>query len=300
MDIKTLQYFIDVSHLGSFADAARKHDVDPSTVSRMIAGLESEVGVRLFQRTTRSQSLTEAGERYLARVEPLYEELERAGIEAGQIVEEPKGLLRVTSSVAFGQECIVPLLGDFYQRFPKIDLELKLSDDNLNLIEHKLDLAIRLGPTMDKDLIVTKLMNTQYRVVASPEYLRSHPGLRRPEHLGECSCILFTYPDFRTRWIFKNSLQEVEEMWVQGKLFCSNALALREAVRQGLGPGLLADWMVDRDIRAGRLVDLFPDYAVTATTFNTGAWMLYPSRSYLPKKVRVTIDFLKENIFKVL
>ncbi len=293
MDIRSLRYFIDVAQMGSFADVARKHDVDPSTVSRMIAALEAEIGVRLLQRTTRSHSLTEAGDQYLLRIEPLIEELELAAVQASAAKEEPQGLLRITASVAFGQECIVPLLKDFSIKYPKIEIELLLSDDNINLVENKIDLAVRLGPTMDNDLIVSKLMDTKYRVVASEVYVANNPRLLSPRDLNEHSCVLFTYPAFRSSWTFRNSGKEIEEVLVNGKFYFSNALALREAVRQGMGPGLLANWLTDEDIKQNKLVDIFPEYDVTATSFDTGAWLLYPSRSYLSKKVRVMIDFLK-------
>ena len=296
METKALEIFIDVVRMESFAAVARKYDMDPSSVSRIIASLEQELDVRLFQRTTRKLSLTEAGERYLLRVEPLVEELERARDEANTISSTPSGSLRMTTSVAFGQVCIVPLLEAFHTQYPELALELLMTDDNVDLVRQRVDLAIRLGPSRDKDLIGTRLMDARYRVVASPEYLSRHPNPENPEELSDHSCVLLALPDYRTRWLFRDASQRVQEVLVQGKLVISPALAVREAARQGHGPALLPNWMIDTDLGTGGLVDLFPAYDVAATSFDTGAWLLYPSRSYLPRKVRIMIDFLKARL----
>ena len=296
METKALEIFIDVVRMESFAAVARKHDMDPSSVSRIVASLEQEIDVRLFQRTTRKLSLTEAGERYLLRVEPLVEELERARDEANTISSTPSGSLRMTTSVAFGQVCIVPLLEAFHTEYPELALELLMTDDNVDLVRQRVDLAIRLGPSRDKDLIGTRLMDVCYRVVASPEYLSRRPKPEYPEELSGHSCVLLALPEYRTRWLFRDASQRVQEVLVQGKLVISPALAVREAARQSHGPALLPNWMIDTDIETGRLVDLFPAYEVAATSFDTGAWLLYPSRSYLPRKVRIMIDFLKAKL----
>ncbi|MBI4724405.1 MAG: LysR family transcriptional regulator, partial [Rhodomicrobium sp.] len=112
------------------------------------------------------------------------------------------------------------------------------------------------------------------------------------------SCLLYTFGDFRRRWRFRDANGTISEVPVHGEILISNSLALRESAVQGLGPALLADWLIDGQIRDGSLVDLFPSYSVAATSFDTAAWLLYPSRSYLPNKVRVMIDFLKRGARK--
>ena len=296
MDTKVLRYFVDVAKLGSFAAVARKYELDPSSVSRLIASLEDELNSRLLHRTTRSQSLTEAGEEYLRYVEPLLDELERAGDNVNYFSDEPVGRLRLAASVAFGNECLVPLIAEFRQLYPKIDIEFILSDANVNLIKENIDLSVRLGRTIDSDLVVTKLMPTHYRVLASPAYLESHPELSNPEQLREHQCILFTDPNFRSTWLFKNQNAEINEVQVSGGLSFSNALALREAVKQGLGPGLIANWMSEKELEEGTLVDVFPRYRATATNFETAAWLIYPTRTFLPRKVRLMIDYLKSRL----
>jgi DNA-binding transcriptional LysR family regulator len=171
-----------------------------------------------------------------------------------------------------------------------------LTDGVLDLITEKIDVAVRLGPRIDSGLIGTQLMRTRYRVCASPDYLRVAPRLRVPSDLSDHSCLLFPYPGFRSHWRFRAKGGAVIEVPVNGAVTISNALALHRAARDGLGPVLLADWLVGEDLRNGRLVDLFPRFEATATDFDTAAWLLYPSRTYVPRKVRAFIDFLKSSM----
>ena len=293
MDIATLKIFVEVMRAGSFAAVARVHDVDPSSISRTIAILEGELGFRLFQRTTRRLAATEAGALYFERMQPVIDEMDRVGQEARDIVAEPAGRLRVTASVSFGHTVLVPLLPRLRSAYPDLSIDLMLTDAVLDLITEKIDVAVRLGPRIDAGLIGTQLMRTRYHVCASPAYLKAAPKLRVPPDLSGHGCLLFPYPGYRSQWRFRAKNAEVIEVPVNGAVTISNALALHRAALDGLGPVLLADWLVRQDMQRGRLVDLFPKYEVTATDFETAAWVLYPSRAYVPRKVRAFIDVLK-------
>ncbi|KIC46229.1 LysR family transcriptional regulator [Tateyamaria sp. ANG-S1] len=290
--LRTLQ--LVVRHQ-SFAAVARVLDVDPSSVSRTVAGLEAQLGLRLFQRSTRQLTLTEAGALYLDRIGPLLDDLDLARDAAAEISAQPSGHVRLTASVAFGQEVLVPQLAALRRALPEIVLELTLSDQTVDLVAGQIDLAIRLAPAPKGDLISARLMSTRYRVVAAPSYLQAHGATAAPEGLADRPCLRMTLPEYRTEWRFRQGSAETV-VGVDGPLLISNALALRAAAREGLGPALLADWMTDGDLERGTLVDLFPEHEVTATTFDTGAWLLYPSRAYLPTKVRAVIDFLRARL----
>ena len=296
MEIQSLRLFVDVARHANFAAVAREHSLDPSSVSRAIAALEENLGVRLFQRSTRRMALTEAGEAYLRRVEPVIQELDAASDEAQALTSGPRGVLRMTTSVALGNRCLVPLLPKFRAEFPELTLELVLSDDNLNLVAERIDLALRLGPSVIADVIGVKLFDTRYKVCAAPAFLESSRRLRKPDDLASVASLLFTLPEFRTRWLFRDRKGSISDVAIHGHIVISNALALRECALLGLGPALLADWLIDEDIAAGRLLQLFPEYEVTATIFETAAFMLYPSRAFLPNKVRVMIDFLRRHL----
>ena len=295
-----LQTFVEVMRQGSFAAVARDRDIDPSSVSRTIASLEKELGVRLFQRTTRRLSPTEAGTAYFERIEPLVEEMQQAMDVAIDLAGKPKGTLRVTASVAFGQKCIVPMLPDFGAMYPDLTVDLLLTDAVVDLFAERVDLAIRLGLLADSTLIAQRLLRTHYRVCASPAYLQRCGHPQHPRDIERHNCLLFSLPGFRSRWIFRDSAGGMSELPVQGRTIISNAGALQQCAIAGMGLTLLPNWLIDDDLRAGTLVNVFPQYAVTATDFNTAAWLVYPSRNYVPLKVRVFIDFLKQSRVDVL
>jgi DNA-binding transcriptional LysR family regulator len=297
MDIDSLKLLLAVAERGSFSKAARDRDLDPSAVSRTIAAVERELGARLFQRTTRAMSLTPAGELYLSRVQAALDVLDTASEALREGTSQPEGLVRITASVAFGTKTLVPLLPAFRAAYPRITLELLLSDANLELVEDRIDIAVRLGPSYRPEVVGVRLFETRYRVVASAAYLAEagHPSV--PTQLTGLDCLRFTLPEFRSRWLFRRRGEEaVDEVPVSGALLFSNALALREAALAGLGPALLADWLIGQDLATGDLLDLFPDHEAAATSFETGAWLLYPSRQHMPARVRATIDFLRASL----
>ncbi|MEL6814196.1 MAG: LysR family transcriptional regulator [Cyanobacteria bacterium J06598_3] len=294
MDVSVLGLFVAVVRQGSFAAVARDRNIDPSSVSRAVAGLETELGVRLFQRTTRRLSLTEAGTAYFERIEPLVEEIHQASEVAKDLSEQVQGRLRITASVAFGLQCIVPLLPRFEGLYPELTVDLLLTDAVVDLLSERVDVAVRLGLLTDSTLMAQRLMPVVYRVCASAEYLAAREKIRVPEDIMQCDCLLFPLEGFRSRWIFRDSVGEMSEVAVQGRTVISNALALQRCTISGMGVSLLPNWLVDEDIAAGRLMDVLPEYAVTATNFDTAAWFVYPSRRYVPLKVRVFMDFLKQ------
>jgi DNA-binding transcriptional LysR family regulator len=296
MNLNNLTVFVEVARRGSFAAVAKDRGLAPSSVSRAIAELEAGLRVRLFQRTTRKMTLTEAGHLYLSFVEPLAEELVRAREAAISAAGRPRGTLRITASATFGQMRIVPLLPEFRSLYPELKIEGLFTDQNLDLVADRIDLAIRLAPGIEGDLIASKLMDIRYRVVASPSYLKSSEPLAVPSDIAKHRCILFNIKPFRTRWIFRDAKGRQQEVPVDGDLVLAPGGSLLGAALAGLGPALLPCWLAGPEIAAGRLVNIFPAYAVTATTFDTAAWLVYPSRAYLPNKVRVMIDFLRSRI----
>ncbi len=293
MDTNLLKTLARVARQGSFAAAARVENVDPSSVSRAVAAAEAQLGFRLFQRTTRTLRITEEGEIYLRRIEPLLDELDAAQEIASQSLRTVSGTLRMTASVAFAHECIVPHLHEFHALHPDISIELLPTDARLDITANGIDLAIRLATEPGGDLIATRILTTRYRVCASPDYLAGNPEITSPHDLEHHACLRFALPEFRTRWRFRRTGAPAFDVPVSGHLIIGNALSLRRAALDGLGPVLLADWLVGRDIAEGRLVDLFPDHDCTATEFDTAAWALYPSRSFLPRKVGTMIRFLR-------
>ena len=296
MNLSDLDILMDVARRGSFAAVARARQIEPSSISRAIGGLEAQLGFRLFQRTTRRMTLTEAGRLYVGRVAGLLDDLEAAKDDAATINDQPVGTLRLTASVAFGLTCIVPLLDEFKALFPKLKLDLILSDNNLDLVAESIDLAIRLSPSLSHDIIATKLMDTKYFVVAAESYIARNGAPAVPAELAKHACIRFSLPHYRDQWQFRDESGRVQQISVSGDFVMSNAYSIYAAAKRGLGPALLPDFLVAPDLANGSLINLFPKYQAAAADFNTAAWLLYPSRTYLPSKVRGTIDFLKQRI----
>ena len=293
MNIDALKIFVSVVDKGSFAAVARDLDQDPSSVSRMIRSLEQQLGLRLFQRTTRKLTLSEAGAIYYDRVQPLLTELEQAKTMALEKSGKVNGLLRVTASAAFGQVCLMPVLPDFLRAYPDLKVDMMLSDARLDLLAERIDVAVRLGPLHDSSFVATKLFDSRYRVCASPDYLDRFGTPETPEDLENHDCIRLDLPNYRTRWTFKNQGGVEKTVAVNGRLMISNVLAVRRAAIDGLGVALLADWMTRDAYQHGHLVPLYPDFQVSAAGFDCSVSMIYPSKDYLPVKARVFIDFLK-------
>lgn len=285
--------FVDVARAGSFAVVARERGVDPSSVSRAIAALEARIRTRLFQRTTRSLALTEAGELYLARAPAIIAAATRLLDESASVRSDPVGLVRLTASVAFGQACLVPLLPAFAAQFPRVTLDLALTDTKVDLVADRVDLAIRLGVDGDVGVLSKRLFATRYHVVASPDYVATHGWPDTPQALSGRDCLLYALPDFRSRWRFRTAAGEEEDVAIGGRFVMSNALALRRAARDGCGPALLADWLIDDDIASGALIDLFPEHRVAASGFETAAWLLWAGGDYLPRKTRAVMKLLE-------
>ncbi len=291
ISVAGLRLFFDVAQAGSFAAVARLRGVDPSIISRQIKGLEEALGFRLFDRNTRRLHLTEAGRLYLERTQGLLDELEAAREEATDMMSQPTGRLRMTASTAFGERWLMPRMRGFAAKYSGITLDLWLTDSVVDIAQDGIDLAVRLMPQPEGALVARKLLDTRYHVVASTAYLASAGFLMTPNDLEYRDCLLLPLPGYRSHWRFrKNGV--VTEVPVTGRMTISNPLALHRAARDDMGPALLADWIVADDLKSGRLVDCLPGWDASAADFDTAAWLVYPSRHYVPGKLRTMIDHL--------
>ena len=296
MQVEALRLFVEVMRRGSFAAVAREHRISPSSVSRAIAGLEDELGVRLFQRSTRRLAATEAGEAYYARVEGVIRELEDAREVAVDAGREPRGILRVTAPLTFAQLHLVPLLPVLAERHPELGVELVLDNRLVDLIEERIDVAVRLGRLADSGLIATRLAPMRYACVASPGYLdhRGHPA--HPAELASHECLRYPVPGYPARWHFRDTAGGEVSIEVGGRFTISNGLALRDCAIAGMGVTMLPRWNMREALASGALVEVLPGYTCTASRFDTAAWLVTPSRSYVPAKVRAFTALLRESL----
>lgn len=291
-----MRLFVAVMRAGGFAAAARQQGLDPSSVSRAIGALERDLGCQLFARSTRQFQPTDAGRTYFEHVAPLLEELDVAASRARDVAAAPAGRLRIAASVAFGSEVLAPLVGDLRQRYPRLEIEFVLSDAQVDLIADQLDVAIRLGPEPTGDLNRIRLMSTRHRLCASPQWQRRHGPIGRPADIAAIDCIRFPFSGFSDRWQFRRGRGRPVGVAVSGTIVVSSAIALRRCILDGLGPGLLADWMCDEHLERGDLIELLPQYHASAAGFDRAAWLVFPRRAYIPLKVRVFSEFLQQKL----
>jgi len=296
MDTDHLKMFVEVVQQGSFAGAARKFGIDPSAVTRAIATLEKDLGLRLLERTTRQLAPTEAGRLYCENAERLLQDLSHAADEARDLAGSPAGVVRVTTSVTFGYAVILPLLRALRDVYPALEIDLVLSDATIDLVAEHVDVALRLRQETDTSLVGTRLARIRYHVCVSPAYLRAQTRPSKPSELCARDCLRCSLRDYRKQWKFRDLAGAVETVNVAGWLVVSNSLALQRAALDGHGPALLPDWLVGSDLAAGRLIDLFPEHEVTPTDFDNAVWLLHTSRAYVPKRVRAFVEFIKQRI----
>lgn len=291
MNLEHIRMFVAVYRAGSFAGVAKDLDIAASSVSRAIAALEEDLKARLFQRTTRNLTPTQAGEQFYHRVEALIEEFDLAQQEIISQHQEPSGTLRITASVSFGQIIVAPLLKAFYHQYPKVRLEITLSDTRVNIISDQFDLAIRHGKLADSSLVARKLMSVNYALVASPEYLNSSAPLTKPDDIRRHNVIAFTYAEFNKTWRFKNPVAD-QTVAIAPILTLTSALAIKECVTNGMGVAMLPSWAIKEEIKSGSLVPVLAQWEVSGGSFGNGVWLIYPSRTFMPAKTKAFADFL--------
>ena len=238
-------------------------------------------------------TLTEAGILFQKRTAQILDSYDDVCDQVRMKQKGAHGVLRLTTSVAFAEFVVVPLLSEFRSLYPGLQLELIVSDANIDLIADRIDLAIRLAPRVQGEFVVSQLFKTHYIVCASPSYLAANKSIVHPSDLRAHNCISYTLPGFRSIWRFRTAKEEFE-VNIKGGISVSSALSLRSITINAEGVALLADWLIKNDLETGALVNVFPQYEVTATTYDTAAWLVYPSKSYLPSRVRIMVDFLKD------
>lgn len=288
---RAMAIFVHVIDYGSFSAAAKKLGVTKSAVSQQINQLEETLGTRLLHRTTRQLNLTEAGEIFLEDCRLMMEAADRANHRIGQYRKEPSGTLRISCSHDFAADHLVPLLGQFMKNYPKLSLEVDGSDEVINLVEEKVDLAIRIGHLNESGWIARKIVDLEEVVVASPGYLERYGFPEEPSDLANHHWVAFTRRKQPFLLRLLGPTGEQHKVRLYGRARTNSAPSMREMVKAGMGIGQALKLNVKDELKNGQLVELLPDYH----TETIGIYAVYPQRGYLPLKVRAVIDFLVEN-----
>ncbi|MCK3776521.1 LysR family transcriptional regulator [Ensifer sesbaniae] len=286
---EAMAVFLAVVEEGDFSAAARRLHMTPSAVSKIIGRLEARLGVRLLQRSTRSISLTSEGSAYAESARRILGDIEDAEF-AIQPGAEPRGRLRVSLPSAFGHRLIVPMLPDFIERYPEIDLELDFSDAIVDLMNGDADVAIRVAAQSDSTLVTRRLASNRRVICAAPGYLERHGVPKTPDELQRHVCLAITAHGRLNVWEFHDGSSR-HAIRVRGSVEANSTEALRRLALAGIGIVRLSEILVGDDIRAGLLVPLLTDCNHAEAEPIT---VVYPHRRFLPPRVRVFVDFLAE------
>ena len=290
--LTALGIFRAAAELRSFAAAGRRLALSPAAVSKNIAELESGLGARLFNRTTRRVSLTEAGLAYLERIAPLLDHLVQADESIGSMMHGPTGVLRVAAPVSFSIERLPKIAARFLSAYPGMSLHLDLDDRKVDIVGGGYDLAIRgSGRLEDSSLMARKLMGMPHVVCAAPAYIASRGMPSTPADLRQHECLVYQLSEHRSEWPFTRA-QETARVPVAGRFAATSSLAVRDAAVEGLGLALLPVPYVAPLLADRRLVRVLADWTCPSASI----YAIYPSRAHLAPKLRVFLQFLVEEL----
>ena len=286
-----LTVFVQVVENGSFSRAAKQLAMANSAVSRVVKRLEEKLGVNLINRTTRQLRLTEEGSQYFRRVQKILQEMAAAEAEMLAVHEVPQGILRVDSAMPMVLHLLVPLAAKFNERYPHIQLSLVSSEGYINLIERKVDIALRAGELDDSGLRARHLFDSHFRVVASPEYLSKHGTPQSTEDLANHQCLGFIEHTFLNTWAVFDA--QGNPYKISPHFTASSGEILRSLCLSGCGIACLSDFLIDNDIAEGKLIPLLVEQTSNKTLpFNA----VYYSDKAVNLRLRVFLDFLVEEL----
>lgn len=293
--LQAMELFIAAARHGSFSEAARQGSLSPASVSRIIGEFEERLRVQLFNRTTRSLSLTEAGVAYLRRIGPILEGIREADSEVGAFQHRPSGTLRVHSRQMFGNRVLTPLLPGFHAAYPDLRVELHLVERPayLNHQDSDIDVEIRIGRPLDPALRQRLILPSERILVASPGYLAKAPPIEKPADLRVHRCLVYLIGPEEPVWRFSDGGM-LEEIVMQPTTSTNSGEVLRSLALVGHGIALLDDYTVDADIRAGKLKRLLPSIRVTNASFKTGQgiYAVFRAAEFVPAKIQVFLNYL--------
>ena len=282
--------FVAVVDAGSFVGAADAIGMSKAAVSRHVAELEQRLGARLLHRTTRRLSLTDDGQLFYARAKEMLAAVDEAESEISSRSGEPSGRLRINAPLSFGVLHLAPLWPRFAQLYPKVSLDIELSDRVVDLVEEGYDLAIRITNLPNSQLVSRQLATTRMIACASPQYLAQHGTPAHPDELAQHEVISYSYFAARDEWTFTAPHETPVVVHTHARIHANNGDTCRAVALEHQGIILQPDFIVADDLRRGDLVELLP----TWRTMTLGIHAVYPSRKHLPIKTRRLVDFLVE------
>ncbi|MNZ47419.1 HTH-type transcriptional regulator DmlR [compost metagenome] len=280
---------VAVVDAGGFSPAARKLNMTHSAISKRVQRLEERLGAQLLLRTTRTMTLTDAGGRYVREARPILEDIQALEAAVVHDSDAPRGTLKVTSSSAFGQHHIVPAVIDFMRIYPDIKVNLTLTDAIVDIRHERIDVAIRSGVVADQSLVAHELASNERLVCASPDYLATHGVPAKPSDLSEHLCLKLNFESRFNDWEFRSTSNR--EIRLDGSFTCNSLEAIRTVCLEGAGIARLPEYMVNDDLKAGRLVPLLREFSRSS---GSAIYALRAASDFVPTRTRVFIEFLSD------
>ena len=287
--------FVAVAENQSFTKASQRLKVSTAQVSRQISQLENKLAVKLFYRSTRNVSLTEDGLIYYQHCRAILDALDTAETAVTESHAAPSGKISLSAPVAYGEDTIMPLINDFLMIYPAIDISVELTNRQVDLIDERYDLAIRLGHLPSSSLIARKLSQRRIITCAAPSYLSSHSTPTHIEQLTHHNCLLGTIDQWRFMVDGKSTTSDKFHK-ITGNMRCNSGRSLLDAALKGLGVVQLPDYYVNQYISRGQLVVILEQYQ----TNSEGIWAIYPQNRHLSQKISLLIDFLTKELTRTV
>ena len=291
MNTADFQFFVRVAALGSISQAAKEAHVSVSVASQKIRRLEQDLQLRLFHRSTRKLHLTEAGKQLLEQGQPLLRQFWDVHEDLRQDKHGLTGRLNITAPSSFGNHVLMPVLADFQQQHPQLQLYVDLNDQNVDLIATGMDAAIRIGILKDSSLIAHFLSANPRLLCAAPAYVQQYGEPKTPADLAQHRCLLQQHEHGITnKWSFVTPSRKIVTVSVHGHFISNSGEAIRQACLHGVGIGNFSMWHVTDDLANGRLQTILPHDPIEASAL----YLLYPARTLLPLKVQRLSAWLQQ------
>lgn len=291
-ELSDIAVFVQVVKSGSFTAAAEHLSLSKGVVSKYVSRLETRLGARLLNRTTRRLSLTEVGQSFFERSRHALQEIEDAETEVSRLQGKPRGTLRINAPMSFGVMHVAPAIPVFLEQYPELSIDMNLDDRKVDVIEGGYDVSIRISDLPDSSLVARRIGPCRHVVVASPAYLERHGTPGHPDQLREHNVITYQYQASVQVWHFRGEGEPPISVPVRGSIQMNNSLAIRAALLNGEGITRTPSFVVGRDIEEGTLCPILTNYS----TLEVSIYLVYPQRQHLAPKVRAFVDFMMNRV----
>lgn len=294
INVRALLIFIEVYEAQNFSVVARRQGISASQISRVIHQLEDALGQQLFYRNTRAVIPTESGHLFIRYARAMVENVEEARRELDERSSEPSGTIRINGPVFFGQRHVAPGLAELTERYPRLNIELTLTDDFIDPHRDAADLIFRIGMLTDSTFHARIFGQQRYHLAASPAYLRKHGVPDDPATLSDHQCLVYRGSSGPNRWLVRREGENWIHYPVVARMTSNNAESLLTAALGGMGIVLFPDWLIGDRLQRGELVALLPEMACAINTEPLNIAAIYPHARHPPLNVRAVIDYYVE------